>query len=62
MSGKNPSLIDYISIDVLLLSCCADFEVLEIMGSDHLPLPLEMRVEDLRRKNKVIEKVPENVY
>jgi endonuclease/exonuclease/phosphatase (EEP) superfamily protein YafD len=57
LSGKNPSLIDYILGDGCFLSCCADFEALEIVGSDHLPLLLEVRVEDHQRKNKVIEKV-----
>ena len=32
---------------------------MEIVGSDHLPLLLEIRVEDRQRKNKVIEKVLE---
>ena len=60
LSGKNPSLIDYILVDGCLLSCSVDFEVLEIVGSDHLPLLLEIRVEDRQRNNRVIELVLED--
>ena len=54
-----PSLIYYILVYSCFLSRCADFEVLEIIGSDLLPLLSEIRVENRRRKNKVIEKVSE---
>jgi hypothetical protein len=37
-----------------------DFEVLEIVGSDHLPLLLEIRAEDRQWNNRVIEMVLED--
>ena len=37
-SGTSPSVIDYILVDILLWHICADFEVMAVVGSDHMPV------------------------
>ena len=39
-SEASPSLIDYILVYVLLWCLCVDFEVMAVVGSDHLPVGL----------------------
>ena len=37
-SGTSPSVINYILVDIPLWHICADFEVMAVEGSDHLPV------------------------
>ena len=37
-SGTSPSVIDYILVYIPLWHLCADFEVMAVVGSDHLPV------------------------
>ena len=37
-SGTSPSVIDYVLVDIPLWHLCVDFEVMAVVGSDHLPV------------------------
>ena len=41
-SGRSPSVIDYGVVSLGLLSCCVDFEVMALAGSDHVPIRVEL--------------------